>query len=110
RQALLTTGSLAVVGAVAGVLVIGAGVGTGADRLTVVPASPAPDQGHSAAGCGRQPLHPSPSAASLPAGPSTAIATGPGQTSQQGAGRSGGQPAPSDSPTPYAPPRRHSAA
>src|SRR5437764_6529308 len=68
RRALVTTGSFAVAAAITGVLIGAAGPGTGADRLTVVPA--APDRGSAQPGPGStgpsNPARPSPS--SVPAG------------------------------------------
>ena len=101
RQALLTSSGFAVVGTVAGVLLIVPGAGTGADRLSVVPASPQPGQSQTA----------STAAKPSPASSSTSSARGRPAAGQQPMG----PPRPADagateaSPTPYAPTRRHSA-
>lgn len=109
RQTLVTTGCLAVAGAVAGIVLVAApGVGAGADRLTVVPASPGPNHQQSAPANGARPGHPNPAPSpSTRAGSQLGV---PG-SGNQAPGHSGsfGQSAPTDSPTPYAPVKRHSA-
>ena len=101
RQALLTSSGFAVVGTVAGVLLFVPGAGTGADRLSVVPASPQPTQ--SQAG--------SPAVKPSPVLPSATPTLGPPGNGGRPAGppRPGAAAATDGSPTPYAPSRRHSA-
>jgi len=106
RRIALTTAGAAVAATVAGIVVI-PGTGTGADRLSVVPASPAPTAA---------PTHPA-----APTAGATTPAHRPGQVPTQpspGAAVGGGpvvgpspfqQPAPADSPTPTAPTYRRSA-
>ena len=111
RRTLVTTGGFAVVAAITGVLIGAAGTGTGADRLTVVPgggdngsASPTPRSTGLAA-------HAQPSSPSVAGHPGTGPVL-PGGSSNGGGSTSGNLYPPataSDSPTPYAPPKRHSA-
>ncbi|MDQ1747379.1 MAG: hypothetical protein QOD07_1642 [Frankiaceae bacterium] len=108
RRALLTSGGFAVVAAVPGVLIGAAGTGTGADRLRVVPA--APDH----AGARTAPGSTGPSAHAQPPTPSSVGATGsgtvlPGAPGPTTSGNAFPAPRPSSSPTPTAPPKRHSA-
>jgi hypothetical protein len=93
--------------------VIGAaGTGTGADRLSVVPAGP--DRGSA----GQVPSSTGPTAHAQPSAPSAGGHSGSGPVLPGGSGGSTGPgaggnpfpaPSPSDTPTPYAPPKRHSA-
>ena len=111
RRTLVTTGGFAVVAAITGVLIGAAGTGTGADRLTVVPGG-----GDHGAG------QPTPRSTGLvaharPSSPSTVGQPGTGPVLPGGSSNGGGstgpnpfpQSTPSDTPTPYAPTKRHSA-
>jgi hypothetical protein len=115
RRALVTTGGFAVVAAVTGVLIGAAGTGTGADRLSVVPAGPDHSGSQSAPSSTGPSAHARPSPSSVrPAGSGPVL---PGQQPSNGDGGSGSAghddafpaPTPTPSTTPYAPTKRQSA-
>jgi hypothetical protein len=112
RRTLVTTGGFAAVAAITGLLIGAAGTGTGADRLTVVPAGP--DHGSAQPA----PRSTGPTAHAQPSSPSSVGQPGSGPVLPGSSGGNGNgsapdntfpQPTPSDSPTPYAPTKRHSA-
>jgi hypothetical protein len=111
RRTLVTTGGFAVAAAITGVLIGAAGTGTGADRLTVVPAGPHQPAPHQVPGSTGPTAHARPSSPSSvgPAGSGSVLPGNPSGHNGTTTGNPYAQPRPSDVATPYAPTKRHSA-
>lgn len=112
RRALVTTGGFAVAAAITGVLIGTAGAGTGADRLTVVPAAPDHGSPRPAPGGTAPVLHSQPPAPSSKVGPQAPVSSGASPRQDGGSSWGNAFPVrhtPSPAPTPYAPTKRQSA-
>lgn len=110
RRTLVTTGSFAVAAAITGVLIGAAGPGTGADKLTIVPATPDHSSAQPSPGSTGS-AHPRPSSPSSarPQGSGPVLLGSPPAQAGSASGNPLAQPTPPASPTPYAPVKRHSA-